>query len=189
MIIMPFSCWSQAFASFAHDRRGVSAVEFAMLLPLLITLYLGSVEISQGVAIDRKVTLVSRTVGDLVSQASTIANTDMPNILDASSSVMAPYNAAPYSPSLLKVTVSQVKIDANSVAKIDWSCTRNGTARSVGSTVTVPTALNVPSTSLIWSEVSFAYTPTIGYVITGTLNLTDQIYMRPRLSDSVNAAC
>ena len=43
----------------------------------------------------------------------------------------------------------------------------------------------VASTSLIWSEVQYSYTPTIGYVITGTLTLKDQIYMRPRLSDSV----
>ena len=62
---------------------------------------------------------------------------------------------------------------------------RDTTARTVGSTVTLPAALNVASTSLIWAEASYAYTPTIGYVITGTKNLTDQIYMRPRLSDCV----
>ena len=51
--------------------------------------------------------------------------------------------------------------------------------------MTLPAALNVPNTTLIWSEVSYSYKPTIGYVITGTLNLSDQIYMRPRLSDTV----
>jgi hypothetical protein len=33
--------------------------------------------------------------------------------------------------------------------------------------------------------VSYSYKPAIGYVITGTLNLSDQIWMRPRLSDTV----
>src|SRR3954464_8100748 len=121
-----------AVAGFARDQRGVSAVEFAMLLPLLITLYLGSVEISQGVGIDRKVTLTSRTVGDLASQVSSINNADMTNLLNAASSVLAPYDV-----SKLKVTVSAVTIDANGVAKIAWSDTKNGTARSVGATVTV----------------------------------------------------
>ena len=64
----------------AGDQRGVSAVEFAMLLPLMLTLYLGAVEISQGVGIDRKVTLTSRTVADLASQVSSISNADMTNI-------------------------------------------------------------------------------------------------------------
>ena len=52
----------------AHDERGVSAVEFALLLPLMVTLYLGGVEVSQGLTIDRKVTLVARTVADLAAQ-------------------------------------------------------------------------------------------------------------------------
>jgi Flp pilus assembly protein TadG len=171
-------------ASFAKDRRGVSAVEFAMLLPLMITLYLGSVEISQGVGMDRKVTLAARTVADLASQVSSIAGTDMSNILTATSAVIAPYDTAP-----LKVTVSAVTIDAGATAKIKWSCTLNGTKRTVGSTVTLPAALNVANTTLVWAEATYAYKPTIGYVVTGTLNLANQIYMRPRLSDTVDATC
>jgi Flp pilus assembly protein TadG len=179
-----FSDLSHRLTGFVEDRRAVSAVEFAMLLPLMMTLYLGSVEISQGVGIDRKVTLTTRTVADLASQVSSMTGTDMTNVLNASTSVIAPYDA-----SKLKVTVSQVTIDANSTAKIAWSCTRNGTAQSVGATVSIPTALKIANTSLIWSQVSYDYTPTIGYVITGTLTLSDQIYMRPRLSDTVTATC
>ena len=162
------------------DQGGGSAVEFAMLLPLMITLYLGAVEVTQGVSIDRKVTLTTRTAADLASQVSSINNADMANMLNASKSVIAPYDASP-----LKVTVSSVTIDANGVAKIAWSETLNGSTHAVGETVTVPTALKVPNTSLIWSEVAYTYKPTIGYVITGSLNLSDQIYMRPRLSESV----
>ena len=51
--------------------------------------------------------------------------------------------------------------------------------------MSLPTALKVPNSQLIWSEVSYNYVPTIGYVVTGALNLNDQIYMRPRLSDTV----
>ena len=65
---------SQRLACFAQDRRGTSAVEFAMLLPLLLTLYLGTFEISQGIGINRKVTLTTRTVADLASQVSSISD-------------------------------------------------------------------------------------------------------------------
>ena len=163
-----------------RDKRGISAVEFAMLLPLMVTLYLGGVEVSQAVAIDRKVTLVARTLGDLVAQATTVTNADMTNILAATSAIIVPY-----ADNKLKITVSSVAIDATGVAKVAWSDTKNGTARAVGTTVTLPAALSTPSSSLIWAESQYAYTPTIGYVITGTMNLKDQIYMRPRLSDSV----
>ena len=163
-----------------RDKRGISAVEFAMLLPLMVTLYLGGVEVSQAVAIDRKVTLIARSLGDLVAQATTVTNADMSNILNASTAIIVPYQDAK-----LKITVSSVVIDVNGVAKVAWSDTKNGTARAVGTTVTLPAALNVASTSLIWAESQYAYTPTVGYVITGTMNLKDQIYMRPRLSDTV----
>jgi Flp pilus assembly protein TadG len=171
---------SQHLLRLGRDERGVSAVEFAMLLPLMITLYLGAVEISQAVGIDRKVTLTTRTVADLASQVSNISDADMSNLLNASAAVVAPYET-----SKLKVTVSRVDVDANGAAKVVWSDTLGGSARAVGSGVTLPAALGVPSTSLIWSEVSYSYTPTIGYVVTGTLNLSDQLFMRPRLSACV----
>lgn len=171
---------SGRIAHFGQDQQGASVVEFAMILPILLTFYLGTVEVSQGVGIDRKVTLTTRTAADLAAQVSSINNADMNNLLNASTAVIAPYDPAP-----LKVTVSLVSIDASGSAKVTWSDSRNGTKRAVGSSVALPTALKVPNTSLIWSEVSYSYKPTVGYVITGTLNLSDQIYMRPRLSDSI----
>lgn len=165
-------------SGFARDRRGVSAVEFAMLLPFMLTLYLGSVEVSQGISIDRKVTLTSRTVADLVAQVATIDTAGVNAALGAATAIMAPFPDVD-----AKVTVSLVKIDANGNAKVCWSNTKNGTARS--GSVTVPAALNVPNTSLVWGEAFYDYTPTIGYVVTNTINLKDQIFMRPRLSESV----
>jgi Flp pilus assembly protein TadG len=169
------------FAQLRDDEHGVSAVEFALLLPLMITLYLGAVEISQAISADRKVTLTSRTVADLVSQVSSIDSTGLTDILNASTAVMAPFPTTP-----LKMTVTSVTIDANSKATVAWSCTRGGTKYSTGSSVTVPPSLNIANTTLIWSEASYTYTPVIGYVITGPLTLKDQLYMAPRLSNAVS---
>jgi Flp pilus assembly protein TadG len=83
--------------------------------------------------------------------------------------------------------VSSVKIDSAGKATVAWSDPLNGTAQTMGSAVTSPAALNVANTSLIWSEVQYTYKPVIGYVMTGTLTLKDQIYMRPRVSDTVAA--
>jgi len=172
---------SRRLRRLVRDKRGVSAVEFAMLLPLMVTLYLGGVEISQAVAIDRKVTLISRTLADLVAQVTSVNSTDMQNILAASSAIIAPYPTT-----TLKITVSRVDVSSSNVATIIWSkANSNGTARTVGQVVTLPSALNVANTSLIWGEAKYGYTPTMGYVITGTLTLSDQIYMAPRLSTSV----
>jgi Flp pilus assembly protein TadG len=166
------------FGRFANNNRGVSAVEFALLLPLMLTLYLGGVEVSQGISIDRKVTLTARTVADLVAQVSSIDNTGVNAALGAATAIMAPYPEADAS-----VTVSLVKIDGNGNVKVCWSNSKNGSARS--GNVTIPAALNTPNTSLVWGEASYSYTPAIGYVLTKTINLKDQIFMRPRLSDTI----
>jgi Flp pilus assembly protein TadG len=179
-VLRSIEAFARKFRGLAGDERGVSAVEFAMMLPLMLTLYLGAVELSQGVGADRKVTLTARTVADLVSQTASINNADMTNSLNASAAVMAPYPT-----SNLKVTVSSIKIDATGKATVDWSDTFNGAARAVNSTVTLPSALLVPNTWLIWSEVQYSYKPTIGYVVSGTLTLKDQSFMAPRLSASV----
>ena len=165
---------------FGDDRQGISAVEFALVLPLMLTLYLGATEVSLGVATDRKITLTARTVADLASQMQKINNVDMNNLLNASAAVMQPYPTAP-----LKITVSSVKIDKDGKATIEWSDTRNGTARSPGSAASLPAALTIPGTWLIWGEVQYTYTPAVGYVVSGPLNLKDQIFMRPRISQSV----
>jgi Flp pilus assembly protein TadG len=168
---------------FAGDRRGVSAVEFALLSPLMIGLYLGCVEVSQGIGVDRKVTLTAGAVANLSAQATTISSTDMTDIMAASAAIMAPYSISP-----LKITVSCLNIDANNAVKVKWSATQGGTARSAGSSVTIPSALAVANSQLLFGEVSYTYTPPIGYVITGTLNLSDTMYMSPRISAPIYGA-
>ena len=79
-------------ARFAGDRRGVSAVEFALLAPIMIALYLGLVEISDGIGVDRKVSLTASALANLTAQATAISSTEMSNILDASSAIVAPYS-------------------------------------------------------------------------------------------------
>ena len=167
-------------ARFFGDCRGVTAVEFAMLLPVMMTLYLGSVETSQGIAANRKVTLTAHTLADLTSQYTDITNADMSNILAAGTAIIAPYAAAN-----LQEVVSEIAINAQGVATVTWSDTLNGTARAVGQAVSVPSSLAVPNSYLVLSEVQYSYNPTYGYVLTGTMTLHDQIFMRPRQSDSI----
>jgi Flp pilus assembly protein TadG len=168
----------------ARDQRGVSAVEFALVAPMMIGLYLGCAEVSDGVAADRKVSLISATLANLSAQVTTISTSDMTNILDASTAIIAPYNA-----SKLKMTVSCLSIDSTGKATVKWSVTRNGTANS--GVLTIPSALAVPNSYLLFTQASYAYTPTVGYTITGTLNLSDQMYMSPRITAPTygNTAC
>jgi Flp pilus assembly protein TadG len=159
---------------FARDRRGVSAVEFALVAPVMIALYFGCVEISDGVAVDRKVSLTSATLANLVAQSTALTSTDMTNIFDASTAIVQPYSS-----SNLKMTVSCLSIDASKNVTTKWQATKNG---GTGMSVSVPSDLKVANSQLILAQVSYAYKPIVGYSITGTLTLSDQMFMMPRIS-------
>lgn len=160
---------------FGGDRRGVSAVEFALLAPIMIALYLGMVEISDGVGVDRKVSLTASTLANLTAQYTALDTSDLNNILDASSAIVAPY-----SPSKLALVVSCLNIDANKNVTVKWSVARNTSVRS--GTMVIPDGLQVANTQLVLAEAFYAYTPLVGYTLTGTLNLSDHMYMSPRIS-------
>jgi Flp pilus assembly protein TadG len=170
----------QPAARLLRDCNGMAATEFAMVLPVLLLMFLGAVELSNGVAIDRKVTLTARTITDLVSQASVVNNADMTNILNAAAKVMTPYSNTP-----LKVKVSAVDIDNAGLAKVAWSDALNDTKRSTGSSVTLPPALAVPNTQLIFGEIQYAYQPPVGYAVMGNINLNEKFYTRPRQGGTV----
>ncbi len=173
---------STRLARLMKDPRGVSAVEFAMILPLMATMYFGTAEVSQGVSADRQVTLTARTAADLTAQATSLTSANVTDILNASSAIMYPFAT-----SNMKLTISCINISSSNVATVSWSQSLNGTARSAGSTITLPTALNVASSALTFAEISYSYKPLIGYVITGTLTLSDNIYMRTRMADTCPA--
>lgn len=165
---------------FAGDREGVSAVEFALVLPVMLTLYIGGVEVGDGLAIKFKTTLAARTVTDLASQYVSIDATDMSSILGAASAVVAPYSATN-----MAVTVSEITTNSHGAGTITWSDLLNGTKRTVGSSITLPTNLQTANISIIFGEVTYPYTPSMGYVITGTINMYQSVYFYPRMSSSI----
>jgi Flp pilus assembly protein TadG len=164
----------------AADRSAVSAVEFAILLPIMLVMFFGTDEFGEAITIDRKVGHVASALGDLVAQSKSLSEADMQNILDASASIITPYDTGK-----LSIVVSQVKIDAKGKATVDWSQARNTTPLAKKAAVTLPAGVNEPSTYLIMTETHYDYKPAVGYVLTGSLDLKGQFYLRPRLSSSV----
>lgn len=172
-----------AIARIAHDTRGAAAVELALITPAIILLFFGTTELSQAVAVDRKVTITARSLSDLVAQSVSISDADMTNIFNAAGSIMTPFPAAP-----LTARVSAVNINASgTTATVAWS-SAYGTgisARGTNEVVTIPTALKIPNTQVIWSEVSYGYASPAGHFIVGKLNLKEQFFARPRQSSTI----
>lgn len=177
-----------SWARLAPDTSGLAAVEFALIVPLMLVMFFGTIEVSSGVAVDRKITMVAQTLSDLTSRYTSVNDTDMSNFQAIGDAMLTPYSSTP-----LKATITQIYIDPSSgVARAQWS--KGDAVRSVGSTVPVPAALIgkdstgkvIANQYLIFSEVSYLYTPAVGYVMgKAGVTLTDQTYTRPRQSTCV----
>ena len=170
-------------AKLRADRRGLAAVEFAFILPVMMVMLFGTVEFSSAIAIDRKVTLMARTLSDLTSQATTVSDSDLTNFFAASTGIMTPYPTTPLT--TLRSTITQLYINNSRVAKVKWS--KGSEAITVGTTVTIPDTLAVADTYLIFSQVNYKYVPTVGYVLAPAgITMSDFAYTRPRQSRCVS---
>jgi Flp pilus assembly protein TadG len=162
------------------DRRGLAAIEFAMILPIMLMMFFGVVELSSGVAVDRKVTLMARTLSDLTSQSTSVSDSDLTNFFNASGAIMTPYDSAP-----VKATITQLYVDPTThKARVQWS--KGSSPRATKTIVTIPGDIAVDGTYLIFSEVSYLYTPAVGYLMAKAgITLSDVAYTRPRQSACV----
>ncbi|WP_262048486.1 TadE/TadG family type IV pilus assembly protein [Bradyrhizobium sp. Bra78] len=173
------------------DVRAVAATEFAIVAPFMLLLYVGGVELGNGLAMNVKVSATAHSVADMITQNTQVTSTQMDSILGAASAIMAPYAVKNSSgASIMTITVSEVSTDSNGNATVQWSkSTSSSGARTVGQqmtlsqfTATNPSNPNNANISLILSEVSYDYTPNLGYTISGTVKLTDSYYLFPRCS-------
>lgn len=184
--------------SFVRGRQGVAAVEFALMVPAMLTVWVGMVVATDALTADKKVTLLTRTLADMTTQMQAVSQSDLDSIFQATESIMWPQPA-----DKLGMRVTAVDIDANGTAFVDWSAVpSNGTLKGTYSALArctkftaLPTGLKVARTSVVLAEVSMAYQASVasqivdelfkGVAVGGEMPLGDSLYMRPRQSTKV----
>jgi Flp pilus assembly protein TadG len=188
---------SRRLRSWSDDRRGVAAVEFALIAPLLFLLYFVTMEISQAIDTNKKVGRVASMVGDLVTQQQSVAPSTIDAIMMIGESILQPYNR---SRPVIEVTAIHMTEDSTPQAEVVWSRRfQNGSgsqAVTPGSTTTVPENLRKPDTFYIRVSGRLDYRPVITWTAEqkaslGIMAAFDQIsmnevyYLRPRMSPTI----
>ncbi|HEY8137827.1 MAG TPA: TadE/TadG family type IV pilus assembly protein, partial [Methylocystis sp.] len=137
-------------AAFAINEQGLAAIEFAFVLPLMLAIYLGIVELSNGLNASRKVDLVAHAMSDLTGQITgggagsgqaAITDAEMQQIFLAGAALIAPLSATS-----LTITISEVLITQSATgayqAQVTWSVSYNGGTLRGGQGCTLNTHLN-----------------------------------------------
>jgi Flp pilus assembly protein TadG len=180
---------SACLSRLRKDTRGVAAVEFAMILPIMFFLFVGTIEFSQALTVDRRVTQSASSTADLIARAPKegLSASQVDSELTIIEQLMKPYDPSPLTVRIVSVLAKKSK-SGGLEYNVDWSRDNHGNtpyARNSEYTGNMPDGLLVDKESVIIAEASYNYTPLIfNYFIKQAFDLNDTFYLKPR-----NALC
>jgi Flp pilus assembly protein TadG len=182
-----FAIWRRA----ARDRDGTVAVEFAFVLPILLTLFFGSFELSNLALAYLKLTDAAETAADLVAQTDvnqTLQAADFTNITNAAEQVLTPLSTGS---GQLQAAYASVTYNTGSPV-VDWHVEENGAAPIAAGAIPNGqdlTQLGVASPgstdSVVIVQLQYSYTSPLSFILSRTYTLTKAAFNRPRNVDCV----
>lgn len=188
-------------ASCLADRRGIAAVEFALIVPMMLALYLVTMEAGQGIDANKKVSRIGSMVADLITQQQSISASEIVAIMRIGEATLQPYNR---SRPTITVTAIEITDETTPKVKVVWShrlVEGNGQLNpyAKGSTTTLPDKLKVKGSFLVRVVSTLNYKPFMTYTaaekstlglgaIMGSITMNETYHLRPRMSASVSCS-
>ncbi len=174
---------------FARDKDGVGAIEFAILFPVLLMLYLGAFELTVGLNASKRASRSAGSIADIVSQQPSVTKSVLAGMPSVAGAIFAPYSTTG-----LTLKITGIAIDTAGKATVAWSWAQDGTRPyTPGSTVTVPANMNQASTFLVRSELALPYQLLsfgANFLPSGTnqITISRQYYYRQRVGTSISCS-
>lgn len=170
------------FRRFARENKGVAALEFAIIAPLLmVPLLLGSVDLIDVMGANKRAQNAAASLADVVARDTEISNSEMTSLWRGLDVLMYP-NA----PGSMEIRITSVSIVNATTARVVWSEGHGGmSARQNGTTVSLDTRMMTPGTSIIMVESVYKYDAPLGFLFQNQLRMTHNAYRRSRLVDPI----
>jgi Flp pilus assembly protein TadG len=174
-------------ATASANTDGAAIVEFALILPVMLTMYYGLVTITPGFDLDRKLITASRTVADLTARAASMSCSDMTATFGTAAAMLQPNNPAGLTLAVANVAVTNISTTStpNLQAKVQWSQARSVNSVGAQTVATVPTGwaagsvispirggFAVAGSSFVMASVAKDYVPGLATRLIGTVRLT-----------------
>jgi Flp pilus assembly protein TadG len=171
----------------AKDERGVSAIEFVLIFPLLVAMLAGTVDIGQALTVSRKMNQVVSTLGDMTSQQTAWTTTDIDAIVAGTATIIEPFSKTD-----LKIDLVVLDVDASLAAKVNWGRGYNKAAltKNSASPVKIPTNIAQSGVQLIAVKATYSLTTPFSKLLTPITGVTTYNYqktyiMRPRNGNAI----
>ncbi len=188
-----------ALGDFARNKRGVAAIEFAIIAPILFAMYFLTLEFGQAIDVNKKVNRAASMAGDLVAQQPSITASEIDAIMKIGGAIMKPYKRSSPTVTLTAITVTD---DTTPEARVVWSRQlKDGTAApglAKDSTTTLPAELMIEGAFYIRATTALGYKPILTWSKDGAksagvsamlsldnLQMSERYFLRPRMSSTI----
>ena len=163
---------------FWKNKEGVSAVETAIRLPLLITLLTAVYDLGQGVVISQKVNTAAHVMGELLTRYETVDDALITDIINAGELSLEPYSTGP-----LAYDIASVQFDENGDPLTLWRRTFNMTAEEAPIDATI--GLGGEGEGVVVVSVTYSYIPFFNNFLIDEFSMYERSFLRGRKSMTV----
>lgn len=170
---------------FFEEKSGLAATEFALVLPILMILFFGAVDVTRYILIVQKVEKLTHSVANVTAQSATITQGTLNQVMDASSDIMNPYITGANS----RIIISSIyrPPGTTTTPSIIWRHQGGGTFAAtsaigaVGAVPTLPTAFSFDQReNIIAAEVFYQFNPILPNPWFGTTVIYRSAFYAPR---------
>lgn len=176
--------------SFRNDRQGAAAVEFALLLPVFLVLYICVIEFAQGFMVQRRASHSASMMADIVAQSATVTPTQLDEFFAVGGLIMLPYSKTP-----LEGRVTSIVRNDKGENRVAWSYANQMQKMPYNELiVNVPAGLlENEGDSVIFAETVYKYdspfdiaVPGFPDFLSGVTTFRRHFYLKPREVASVS---
>lgn len=166
----------------ARGQAGGALVEAAIVIPLGIFLFLGIGEFAQGFTVNRRIEAAAGTAADLVTRQPSVNTAELNGIRQMLDEMIRPFPT-----DTLRVRLTSISVDNAGQSTVAWSYA-NGPGWAplgTGTTITVPTGIAPPNTSIIYAETAYTFSSSFDLLLAGGIEMRAESYFPPRIGDAV----
>ena len=169
---------------YRDDERGIAAIEFAIIAPIMIGMYFGLAEIASAISVDRRISHGTNVAGDLATQQPDLKDDDIEEIISAAVRVMGVTNVSQISIDMESFILPAEGQPPESRGRIRLN-SGVGNFSNFDASNLDPKILNSKS-GVVVTRVRYNYTPMQLRFFDSTIRLDETFLLKPRRSDAVN---
>ena len=158
---------------------GVAAMEAAMIFPLLLTLFMGVLDLGSGILAAQKAITASQVSADLIGRHEVVSDEEIDEAVEAAGMAMAPYSSAVE----LGVDIVSLEFNGDGTSDVLWRRTQNMSPNEKA--VNSAYSLGAEGEGIVAVTVQFTFEPVFVGFLFDNMEFTEVAFVRGRKSATI----